>query len=121
MESESPWKSNVKILCETTSIYSTDLIIRSSLDPRRSSIYYDYVFKSAYQVGSGKINEMSPTSYFKTTKSGVNWSPRFCVYGDLGLQNAQSLPRIQNDVDNGMYDVILHVGDFAYDMDSVRL
>ncbi|XP_059155026.1 acid phosphatase type 7-like isoform X2 [Physella acuta] len=35
----------------------------------------------------------------------------------MGNENAQSLPRMQVDALTGMYDAILHVGDFAYDMD----
>jgi len=52
-------------------------------------------------------------------RSGNDWSPRFAVYGDLGNINAQSIPRLQEDVQKGLYDTILHVGDFAYDLDTV--
>lgn len=38
----------------------------------------------------------------------------------MGNENAQSLVRLQEETQNGMYDAILHVGDFAYDMNSVR-
>lgn len=34
----------------------------------------------------------------------------------MGNENAQSLPRLQEETQSGMYDAILHVGDFAYDM-----
>lgn len=40
------------------------------------------------------------------------------IYGDLGNENGQSLGRLQQETQNNMYDAILHVGDFAYDMDS---
>ena len=64
---------------------------------------------------------MSSTYSFTTMPAlGTNWSPRFAVYGDMGTDNAQSLTNIQKDVQQGMYDAILHVGDFAYDMDSVN-
>ena len=63
------------------------------------------------------------------------------VYGDLGSQNAQSIPRLTQEVLTGKYDAILHVGnelfifvwiidqfdlsfkigDFAYNMHDVRL
>lgn len=45
-----------------------------------------------------------------------NWSPQLAIFGDLGKENAQSLDRLRMDTENGMYDAILHVGDFAYDM-----
>lgn len=38
----------------------------------------------------------------------------FAVYGDLGVTNAQSLARLQKEAQLDYYDVILHVGDFAY-------
>ena len=47
-----------------------------------------------------------------------NWSPHIAIYGDMGNSNAQSLPRLQRETQEGMYDMILHVGDFAYNMDS---
>ena len=50
---------------------------------------------------------------------GSDWSPRLAIYGDLGYDNAQSVPRLRADIDKGMYDAILHVGDFAYDMHDV--
>ena len=43
------------------------------------------------------------------------------LFGDMGNVNAQSLGRLQREAQAGMYDLILHVGDFAYDMDTVRV
>lgn len=43
------------------------------------------------------------------------------AFGDLGSVNAQSLPRLKQEVAMETIDVILHVGDFAYDLDSVSL
>jgi acid phosphatase type 7 len=56
---------------------------------------------------------------FTTLKEGSNWSPRLAVFGDMGNKNAQSLPRLQQETQRGHFDTILHVGDFAYDMDTV--
>lgn len=36
----------------------------------------------------------------------------------MGNENAKSLVRLQEETQREMYDAILHVGDFAYDMDS---
>lgn len=49
-----------------------------------------------------------------------NWAPKFAVYGDMGLENAQSVPRLTREVDQGHFDMILHVGDVAYDMYEVK-
>lgn len=48
----------------------------------------------------------------------ANWTPNLAIFGDLGNENAQSLPRLQREAQRGMYDAIIHVGDFAYDMNS---
>lgn len=48
-----------------------------------------------------------------------NWQPHLAIFGDMGNENAQSLARLQEETQRGLYDAILHVGDFAYDMDSV--
>ena len=37
----------------------------------------------------------------------------------MGNVNPQSVPRLQEDVQKSMYDAILHVGDFAYNFDTV--
>lgn len=47
------------------------------------------------------------------------WSPTLAIYGDMGSENSVSLPRLQQEAQNGLYDAILHVGDFAYDMNTV--
>ena len=47
------------------------------------------------------------------------WSPQLAIFGDMGNENAKSLPHLQEEVQRGMYDAVMHVGDFAYDMDSV--
>ena len=47
------------------------------------------------------------------------WSPSFIVYGDMGRSGgAQSLPALTKEVASGEHVAILHVGDFAYDLDS---
>ena len=48
-----------------------------------------------------------------------NWSPTLALYGDMGNVNAVSLPTLQKEAQSGRYDLILHVGDFAYDMYNV--
>lgn len=55
---------------------------------------------------------------FKTWKSGTQWPVSVAMYGDMGATNAQSLARLQAETQAGMYHAVIHVGDFAYDMDS---
>lgn len=73
--------------------------------------------KYRYRCGS-PIYGWSKVFYFTAMKDGQDWSPKFAIYGDMGNENAQSLPRLEKETLLGYYDVVLHNGDFAYDMDS---
>ena len=53
---------------------------------------------------------------FVTVPDSAEWSPRLAVYGDMGADNAQSLPRLQKEAQEGLYDAIFHIGDFGYDL-----
>jgi hypothetical protein len=74
-------------------------------------------FKIVYHCGS--YDGWSHIFTFVSMRDGNDWSPRFAIYGDLGNINGQSIPRLKEDVHKGMYDSILHVGDFAYDLHTV--
>ncbi|XP_053210301.1 acid phosphatase type 7-like [Panonychus citri] len=69
-----------------------------------------------YHVGSEF--GWSPIFWFAAVKNGSDWSPRLAVFGDLGNENAKTLPRLQEDAQSGAFDAILHVGDFAYNLDT---
>ena len=53
---------------------------------------------------------MSDLLRFTSLKDGSNWSPSIALFGDLGFENPQSVPRLLDDTKKGMYDAILHVG-----------
>nr|XP_020642838.1 acid phosphatase type 7 isoform X1 [Pogona vitticeps] len=74
-----------------------------------------------YRCGS-ELGWSRPYS-FRALLNGSDWSPRFAIFGDMGLLNPQSLPRLQRETEMGLYDVVLHVGDFAYDFhtDNARV
>ena len=57
--------------------------------------------------------------FFKTLPSGTDWLPSFAIFGDLGAEHSDSLPLLQEDTQRGLYDVIIHAGDIAYDLDKV--
>ncbi|CAH0755500.1 unnamed protein product [Diatraea saccharalis] len=67
-----------------------------------------------YQVGSE--DGWSEQFTFKTPPAGEDWPVRIAIYGDMGLNGSKSLPFLRREVAEGRYDLILHVGDFAYDM-----
>uniref|UniRef100_U5ERP5 Purple acid phosphatase n=1 Tax=Corethrella appendiculata TaxID=1370023 RepID=U5ERP5_9DIPT len=73
---------------------------------------------SRYDYHCGSKWGWSPEFWFYTIPEGANWSPSVAIFGDMGNENAQSLARLQEDTQRHMYDAIIHVGDFAYDMDS---
>uniref|UniRef100_A0A4D5RKI2 Purple acid phosphatase n=1 Tax=Ixodes scapularis TaxID=6945 RepID=A0A4D5RKI2_IXOSC len=73
---------------------------------------------SLYRYHCGSNMGWSSLFFFRAMRSGQNWSPRLAVFGDMGNVNAQSLPFLQEEAQKGTIDAVLHVGDFAYDMDS---
>ncbi|KAK9710622.1 Calcineurin-like phosphoesterase [Popillia japonica] len=73
---------------------------------------------STYVYHCGSDLGWSAQFWFKTPPDNPNWQPHLAIYGDMGNENAQSLVRLQEESQRGMYDAILHVGDFAYDMDT---
>ncbi|XP_066598321.1 acid phosphatase type 7 [Prorops nasuta] len=75
--------------------------------------------KSRYVYHCGSKNGWSNLFFINTAPNvSAEWSPNFVLYGDMGNENAQSLARLQEETQNGLYDAVLHVGDFAYDMDT---
>jgi hypothetical protein len=56
---------------------------------------------------------------FKAMPAGSDWSPRFAIFGDMGNVNAKSLTRLQREVQLDYYSALIHVGDFAYDLNDV--
>ncbi|XP_043929910.1 acid phosphatase type 7 isoform X1 [Protopterus annectens] len=73
---------------------------------------------ATYVYHCGGEDGWSDMFAFSALKEGSDWSPRFAIFGDLGNENPQSLSRLQKETQQGMYDAILHVGDFAYDMEE---
>jgi hypothetical protein len=71
-----------------------------------------------YMYHCGSDLGWSELFYFTAMKNDPDWAPQLAIYGDMGNINAQSLTRLQREVQMDMYDAIIHVGDFAYDMDS---
>lgn len=53
---------------------------------------------------------------FTALNDSLSFSPRFAFYGDLGNENPQSLARLQEETQLGMYDVILHIGNLCIDV-----
>ncbi|MBZ3887418.1 Iron/zinc purple acid phosphatase-like protein [Sciurus carolinensis] len=71
-----------------------------------------------YVYRCGSAQGWSRRFRFRALKTGVHWSPRLAVFGDLGADNPKAFPRLRRDTQQGLYDAVLHVGDFAYNMDQ---
>lgn len=69
-----------------------------------------------YSYRCGSDQGWSKIFTFKSAAANSDWAPELAIFGDLGVENAQSLPRLQQELHR--YDAIIHNGDFAYDMDS---
>lgn len=74
--------------------------------------------ETRYVYHCGSKCGWSSQFWFHTPPLGTNWSPSIAIFGDMGNENAQSLTFLQEDAQRRKYDAIIHVGDFAYDMDS---
>jgi len=97
---------------------------KKTVDKKRkilaSSIFHHMFGFAEYHVGSSL--GWSAVFSFKTPPEDLeNWQPHLAIYGDMGNVNAQSLARLQEETEAGMYDAILHVGDFAYDFHTVSI
>ncbi|XP_060789936.1 acid phosphatase type 7 [Neoarius graeffei] len=71
---------------------------------------------ATYVYHCGSEEGWSDLFFFTALNDSTSFSPRFALFGDMGNENPQSLARLQKETQAGMYDVILHIGDFAYDM-----
>ena len=67
---------------------------------------------TVYHVGS-KLG-WSDVFSFTTMKSGTNWSPTFAVFGDMGNDNVEALPYIQEEAQRGQVTAVLHTGTDRY-------
>ncbi len=47
-------------------------------------------------------------------------TPRFAVYADFGFGNDESLKYLVDDAQAGGFDVVIHAGDWAYDLDGSK-
>lgn len=79
-----------------------------------------------YRVGDAVADNWSEVYHFRAAVDGSDISSalpqRFLVWGDLGTEvpdsSATVMPYTSLEVQKGDIDMILHLGDFAYDLDS---
>lgn len=72
----------------------------------------EYVYHCGGRLG------WSPEFWFVSASDDSRQPARVAIYGDMGNENAASMALLQEDTQRRRYDAIVHVGDFAYDMNS---
>jgi len=73
---------------------------------------------TTYYYHVGCEQGWSPVFGFRTVPAGTEgWELRLAVLGDLGATNARSLNRLQQEAHQGLHHAVIHVGDFAYNME----
>ncbi|KAF4047108.1 Iron/zinc purple acid phosphatase-like protein C [Phytophthora infestans] len=77
-----------------------------------------------YVVGNAHYSSWSIPYVTKTAPApllaGEKAKPtRFLVTGDIGYQNAATLPMMQSEVAEGTVDGVVSIGDYAYDLDMM--
>lgn len=73
--------------------------------------YKIFVLFIVYHCGCDDYG-WSELFWFTAMRNDSNFVVRAAVYGDMGKDNAQSLPRLQEETQLGHFDLILHVGKF---------
>ncbi|OQR96640.1 calcineurin-like phosphoesterase [Achlya hypogyna] len=75
----------------------------------------------SYYVGNSAYSRSIVHSF--TTARGVDDASaplRLLVTGDIGYQNAATLPMMQSEVARGLVDAVVSVGDYAYNLHSAK-
>ena len=91
-------------------------------------------YEQTFHIGEMKHLKPHTRNYYRVGSDGGGWSDvydfvtapvngdtsafplRFGIWGDMGHTNSQILMSVKEEVENNNFDMILHVGDFAYDM-----
>jgi len=65
--------------------------------------------------------DKSAVFHFNAKLTGTNWVPNLLVFGDMGRTlGPQALPGLLAEVEKGWPTAAVHIGDFAYDMDTLE-
>ncbi|KAG6976269.1 hypothetical protein JG688_00001536 [Phytophthora aleatoria] len=79
---------------------------------------YTYVVGNAYYA-SWSIPYVTKTAPALLLHGEKPKPTRFLVTGDIGYQNAATLPMMQSEVAEGIVDGVVSIGDYAYDLDMM--
>lgn len=81
--------------------------------------YYAYRAECSKYIHS-KDNRYTSALYTFSAKEFSKTSEKFDIafYGDLGFDNARAVSHLIKAIDEDSFDMVIHNGDFAYDLDS---
>ncbi|VDD91279.1 unnamed protein product, partial [Enterobius vermicularis] len=111
-------ENDLNLLAEGTSVYFVDegekrirrYVHRVTLKSLKPGVTYQYHVGSEYG--------WSPIFRFTALEPRPEGGFIYAVYGDLGNVNARSLGKIQQFAQRGKIDMVLHIGDMAYNLDT---
>jgi len=103
-------KGKMKTFYDKGDSNRTWFIHRVTLDNLKPGVKY------YYHCGSDQA--WSDLYHFTNRRTDKGWVPKIAAFGDMGSVNAQSIPRLEEEIAQNTIDVVLHVGDFAYDLNT---
>ena len=71
----------------------------------------------SYRVGDVSTGDWSANLTFTAPTAGNEILP-LIVFGDMGYLNAQSMQLVADEVQTGQSSLVVHVGDYAYDLNT---
>ena len=89
------------------------------LDGLKPDTRYTYVVGNAYYK-SWSIPYVTKTAPAPLLPGEKPKPARFLVTGDIGYENAATLPMMQSEVAEGVVDGVVSVGDYAYDLNMMN-
>ncbi|EJD75412.1 nucleotide pyrophosphatase/phosphodiesterase [Loa loa] len=78
----------------------------------------DLIPGTIYQYHVGSQYGWSSIYRFKAVQNLTDYEYIYAVYGDLGVVNARSLGKVQQQAQRSLIDAVLHIGDMAYNLDT---
>uniref|UniRef100_A0A1B0BP11 Purple acid phosphatase n=1 Tax=Glossina palpalis gambiensis TaxID=67801 RepID=A0A1B0BP11_9MUSC len=107
--------------------YGRNAVESTKVNPESPRLFIKYIHRvtlknlkenTCYKYYCGSDLGWSRKYWFCVPQKNENWSPSLAIYGDMGLTYAYSLPYLSDDVQNRMYNAVIHNGDFAYNLES---
>ncbi|XP_075249062.1 acid phosphatase type 7-like isoform X1 [Convolutriloba macropyga] len=93
-------------------VYRTTWTFRATMVDLKENTTYEYVLQN------GKV-KVGPYQFRTFPADGSGFLPTVAVFGDMGVENHVSLDKLMQDREKGVYDLVWHIGDIAYNMNEL--